>query len=148
MLSTVNKKTVVFLSSKRPGFEPVSIMIALGVIIALAATAMVVGGSLLDSGRYNKAKTDVSAISTAISHYKFEMEKYPSSLSVLQTKDGQYGPWLDKDTLTDPWGNAYQFSVDEKNGVFGVWSYGKNKKDDTGSYKDSFGGDDIGVSGH
>lgn len=149
MLSTVKLKNRGFLfwARSRNGFTLIEILVACAIIIALAVGAFLIGGVFLDQGRYNKAKTDISSISAAIKQYKFEMDSYPASLSSLTTKSGSYGPWLDSDTLTDPWGTSYKFSVDETNRRFGVWSCGKNKTDETGSYKGSFSGDDIGISG-
>ncbi len=149
MLSTVKLKSRGFLFWKRSrkGFTLVEILVACAIIVALAVGAILIGSTLLDQGRHNKAQTDVSSISAAIKQYKFEMGSYPNKLSALTTKSGSYGPWLDSDTLTDPWGTTYMFSVDNTNRRFGVWSCGKNKKNDTGSYKDSFAGDDIGIGG-
>lgn len=149
MLSTVKLKNRGFLfrERRRNGFTLIEILVACAIIVALAVGAILIGSTLLDHGRHNKAQTDVSSISIAITQYKFEMGSYPASLSVLTTKSGSYGPWLDSDTLTDPWGTAYKFSIDEANRRFGVWSCGKNKTDETGSYKGSFAGDDIGIEG-
>ena len=148
MLSTVRKKTVAFLFPVRKGFTLVEILVACAIIVALAVGAIIIGHTYLEHGRFNKARTDVASISAAIKQYKFEMDSYPATLQTLVTKSGQYGPWIDSDSLTDPWGHAYKFSVDETNRRYGVWSCGKNGRDETGSYNGSFAGDDIGVSGH
>ena len=147
MLSTVKSKNRGFLfwERSRNGFTLIEILVACAIIVALAVGAILIGSTLLDQGRHNKAQTDVSSISAAIKQYKFEMGSYPATLSALTTKSGSYGPWLDSDTLTDPWGTAYKFSVDNTNRRFGVWSCGKNKTDETGSYTGSFAGDDIGI---
>lgn len=147
-LTTVGKNTVAFFYRKKPGFTLVEILVACSIIVALAVGAVVVGGTILDNGRYNKAKTDVATISTAISQYKFEHEAYPASLNTLLNKDGQYGPYLSSDILTDPWGNAYHFGVSTSTGRFAVWSNGHNKANDTGTFNNAISGDDIGIMGH
>lgn len=149
MLSTVKLKNRGFLFRERSrnGFTLIGILVACAIIVALAVGAILIGSTLLDQGRHNKAQTDVSSISAAIKQYKFEIGSYPATLSALTTKSGSYGPWLDSDTITDPWGTAYKFSIDDTNRRFGVWSCGKNKTDETGSYSGSFAGDDIGIGG-
>lgn len=116
--------------------------------MALAAGAMLLGGAILDHGRYNKAKTDTAAISTAVSQYKFEHDAFPGDLDKLTKKDGQYGPYLSSDILKDPWNNDYHYSVNTSTGRFAVWSNGRNKVNDTGTFNNSISGDDIGIMGH
>lgn len=137
-----------FFCSKKQGFTFVEILVACSIIIALAVGAIFLGSAILDNGRYNKAKTDTATISTAIGQYKFELGSFPKSIDDLTKKDGQYGPYLSSDILKDPWGNDYHFSVNTSTGRFAVWSNGHNKINDTGSFKDSISGDDIGIMGH
>ena len=137
-----------FFCSKKQGFTFVEILVACSIIIALAVGAIFLGSAILDNGRYNKAKTDTATISTAIGQYKFELGSFPKSIDDLTKKDGQYGPYLSSDILKDPWGNDYHFSVNTSTGRFAVWSNGYNKTNDTGSFKDSISGDDIGIMGH
>lgn len=144
----VKKKIKSLFHRKKTGFTLVEILVACGIIIALAVGAIVIGSSILDSGRYNKAKTDTATISTAVGQYKFEHDAFPKDLTTLTKKDGQYGPYLSSDILTDPWDNAYHFSVNTSTGRFGVWSNGHNKANDTGTFTDAIKGDDIGIMGH
>lgn len=137
-----------FFSGKKQGFTFVEILVACCIIIALAVGAIFLGSSILDNGRYNKAKTDTATISTAIGQYKFEHDAFPKSISNLTKKDGQYGPYLSSDILKDPWGNDYHFGVNTSTGRFAVWSNGHNKANDTGSFNDKISGDDIGIMGH
>lgn len=60
----------------------------------------------------DKARSDMSAISMAISQYHFEMKAYPKTLNDLTKKsnDGQYGPWIRK-IEQDPWGHAYSYTT-------------------------------------
>lgn len=137
-----------FFYSKRSGFTFIEILIACSIIIALAVGAVFIGSTILDNGRYNKAKTDTATISTAVGQYKFEHDAFPENLDVLTKKDGQYGPYLSKDILKDPWQNDYHYRVNTSTGRFAVWSNGHNKANDTGSFTDSIKGDDIGIMGH
>lgn len=137
-----------FFCSKKQGFTFVEILVACSIIIALAVGAIFLGSAILDNGRYNKAKTDTATISTAIGQYKFEHGSFPKSIDDLIKKDGQYGPYLSSDILKDPWNNDYHYSVNTSTGRFAVWSNGRNKVNDTGTFNDSINGDDIGIMGH
>lgn len=132
---------------KRKGFTLIEILVACAIIIALAAGAIFGVYSLLQSGKSNKAKTDVATIDTALRQYYFDTGKMPSSLDVITVKDGSLGPWLDKDNLTDPWGSEYYYAL-YGSGVYYVLSLGSDKELSTnvGSEPNAVGGDDIGVS--
>ena len=150
MQSTLRKESVVFYcrKTKRSGFTLAEILVVLAAIICLAAGAVVVGKNYLESGRYNAAKADVSAIAIAVSQYKFEMEEYPDSLNTLTQKVEQYGPWLSADSLQDPWDNDYQYSFNEEDNLCAVWSNGPDGTNSSGNNPAEFTGDDIGVLGH
>lgn len=136
-----------FIKNKRKGFTFAEIIVSLAVIISFAYGAIVVAKNYFDAGRYNTAKTDVAAISMAVSQYKFDIGSYPASLNDLSVKVEQYGPWLS--TISkDPWGNDYQYSYDDNTGTYAVWSYGSDGKDSSGSKPTEFKDDDIGFVGH
>lgn len=147
-IDEMQTKVKSYFARKEAGFTLIEILVACGIIISLAVGAILIGSTILDNGRYNKAKTDVATISTAVGQYKFEHDAYPSSLTVLTKKDGQYGPYLTSDTLEDPWGNKYHFSVNTNDNSFAVWSNGHNKANDTGTFIGQISGDDIGIIGH
>lgn len=148
MNSTLKNKLSVVLYCHKKGFSLVEIMVVLGMIVALGTSAIFVGRNYLESGRYSTAKADVSAIAIAVSQYKFEMEEYPQTLNVMTQKVEQYGPWLHEDSLKDPWDRDYQYSFDESNNSFAVWSYGPDGTNASGSNPTEFTGDDIGILGH
>ena len=76
------------------------------------------------------------------------MEEYPDSLNTLTQKVEQYGPWLSADSLQDPWDNDYQYSFNEADNRFAVWSNGPDGTNSSGNNPAEFTGDDIGVLGH
>lgn len=143
MLSISNN----FITNKRKGFTFAEIIVSLAVIISFAYGTVVVAKNYFDAGRYNTAKTDVAAISMAVSQYKFEIGNYPASLNDLLVKVEQYGPWLSAD-IKDPWGNDYRYSYDNNTGTYAVWSCGSDGKDSSGSKPTEFKEDDIGIIGH
>ena len=146
MLSTVKQKTVVFSFSKKHGFTLVEIIVACAVVIALFAGAVFIGHNLLENGKYNKAKTDIATIDTAVRQYFFDTGNPVDSLETLTKKNGEYGPWLDTDMLKDPWDQDYFYTY-YGNGIYYVLSYGSNKELDSNrsNIPDCVQGDDIGI---
>lgn len=153
MLTTVVERIVVFCCSKkrkRLGFTFMELVFVLCAIVALSTGAFIVGNNVLQNGRYNAARSDVAAISLAVSQYHFEMEAWPANLDALATAQGQYGPWLDTDGLTDPWGNGYNYALGANN-TFAIWSNGENRTNDSSegnAVPAAFASDDIGYFGH
>ncbi len=134
---------------KRKGFSLVEIMVGLGVIIALAAATFPTASAFLSLGRHSGVKTDVGALSAAVSQYVFEVGTYPPNLSALTQAVGQYGPWLSASSLKDQWGNDYNYSVDTANKKYAVWSNGPNKTNNSGGgVPASFSSDDVGFIGY
>ena len=82
------------------------------------AAPVILDREILKNG---KARSDMSAISMAISQYHFEMKAYPKTLNDLTKKsdDGQYGPWIRR-IEQDPWGHAYSYTTvtDGANGEY------------------------------
>lgn len=146
MLSTVKQKTVVFSSSKKHGFTLVEIIVACAVVIALFAGAVFIGHNLLENGKYNKAKTDIATIDTAVRQYFFDTGNPVDNLETLTKKNGEYGPWLDTDMLKDPWDQDYFYTY-YGSGIYYVLSYGSNKELDSNpsNTPDCVSGDDIGI---
>ena len=70
----------------------------------------------MDESKVQIALTDVTTIGGAISHYHYDMEKYPSSLEDLTKRDTttKKGPWIANlpNNNRDPWGNKYGYVYD------------------------------------
>lgn len=70
----------------------------------------------IDESKIQVATTDVTTIGGAVSHYHFDMEKYPQELSDLTKQDAttKKGPWIAAlpNGNRDPWGNTYQYVYD------------------------------------
>lgn len=134
----------------RSGFTLLEIVVACAIVVAMSAGSYLGGSAYLALGRYNRARADVAALAMAVSQYRLELDEWPGALSKLKSADGDFGPWVDSDLLTDPWGNSYQYYYDEDEGVFAVWSKGPDGSNSSGSSPaaaDEFKGDDIGLVG-
>lgn len=121
--------------------EMAVVLVILGFLLTLLSPNI---SEMLMSGKYSTAKSQASSISLAIQQYAYEINDYPDTLDDLTEKNGQFGPWITEDDLSDPWGNEYRYAVDEANGTISVWSYGKNGSNNSGN-GNNFAGDDIGV---
>lgn len=83
----------------------------------------------MDEARIQVAATDVTTIGGAVSHYHYDMRKYPSSLSDLTKMDTttKKGPWIAAlpNNNVDPFGNAYGYVYDsnEDDGNLGFVVY-------------------------
>ena len=70
----------------------------------------------MDESKIQVAITDVTTIGGAISHYHYDMERYPDSLEALTVMDAttKNGPWLAAlpNNNMDPWGNPYCYVYD------------------------------------
>lgn len=130
---------------KRNGFTLTEIIVALGVIIALASGATVATSHLLKLNKHSAAMSGAATIAVAISQYMTEMEAYPENLNNLTSKSGNKGPWLNASALEDPWGQTYEYHKDESAGKFAVWSKGPNKTNNSSLSNTKCSGDDIGV---
>lgn len=110
-------------------------VLSLEVVFFLIAV-IIIGGYVfsnfmptMDESKIQIAITDVTTIGGAISHYHYDMEKYPASLEDLTKRDSskKKGPWIANlpNNNRDPWGNKYGYVYDsnEKDGNSGFIVY-------------------------
>lgn len=130
---------------KLNAFSFIELIVVLTAIVAISSSIMLTAGNALDTGRYNAAKADISAISIAINQYSFDIGSNPQTLKDLTKPKGQYGPWLpNADKLIDPWGQPYNFWGYSTAAV--LWSNGPNRTNDSDPGMRYIGGDDIGAA--
>lgn len=134
-----------YFGEKLKGFSLPEIVVAMGIIIALGSGAFAVSDHMLKAGRFNAAKSHVSALSVAVLQYRFEVGSLPASLSVLTNKVDGKGPWIANDGLKDPWNRDYHYRVATDNSYFVIWSDGHNRVNDSDLSLPQFNNDDIGI---
>lgn len=89
-------------------------------------------GGREDASKVMVADLQVRSLVEAVRAYQAAKGSLPASLGVLTQETGADGqPFLDR-MPTDPWGNSYEYVVeDAKAGTFVVWSAGPDRIPDT-----------------
>ena len=100
------------------GFTLIEIMVVVVIIGLLAAVILPNVFGNVAKAQINKAKSDIQAIETALTMYKLDNFKYPSTDMGLQAlvqkpNDPTVRNWREggyvKRVSNDPWGNPYQY---------------------------------------
>jgi len=126
--------------SRRPaprrarGFTLIEIMVVVIIIGLLAAVIVPTVVSKVDDAKVSKAKADIQALETAITEFRLDNSKYPTSeqgLAALVTKptDPSINHWRPGGYLQrvskDPWGNPYQYVYPGTHGKeYDLFSFG------------------------
>ena len=115
------------------GFTLIEIMVVVIIIGLLAAVVVPQFLGRVDDARMAKASQDIQAIDTALTLYKLDNFKVPSTDQGLKAlvekpadpavRNWRAGGYL-KRTTKDPWGNAYQFLVPGEHGEYDLYSFG------------------------
>jgi general secretion pathway protein G len=103
---------------RQRGFTLIEIMIVVVIIGLLAAVILPQLMGNVDQARVAKAQSDIQAIETALTMYRLDNSKYPTTdqglrALVQQPTDPSIRHWRPggyiKKASKDPWGNDYQY---------------------------------------
>ena len=97
------------------GFTLVEILVAFTIVAALLAIAVPAYNSYRDQQKVNTAVSDMRNLDIQIQGYKVSNDAYPAALSDIPMG-----------SLTDPWGNPYQYRQPGEHGEFDLYSFGKD----------------------
>jgi general secretion pathway protein G len=116
------------------GFTLIEIMVVVVIIGLLAAVILPNVFGNVEKAQINKAKSDIQAIETALTMYKLDNYRYPSTDLGLQAlvqrpNDTTVRNWREggyvKRISNDPWGNPYQYLFPGNRGQeFDLYSLG------------------------
>jgi general secretion pathway protein G len=116
------------------GFTLIEIMVVVIIIGLLAAVVVPQFLGRVDDARISRAKSDIQGIETALTMFRLDNFKYPTSEQglaalVQQPTDPTIRNWRQGGYLRklnkDPWGNDYQYvSPGTRGGEFDLYSLG------------------------
>ena len=116
------------------GFTLIEIIVAIAILAILTALIVPRVVGKVDDAAVARARSDVQALSTALSLYKLDNNYYPTTEqgleALLDKPAGQPEPanwkkYLDK-LPKDPWGRPYQYISPGSHGDIDVYSLGKD----------------------
>ena len=121
------------------GFTLIEIMVVVVIIGLLAAVILPNVFGNVAKAQINKAKSDIQAIETALTMYKLDNFKYPSTDMGLQAlvqkpNDPTVRNWREggyvKRVSNDPWGNPYQYVYPGTRGQeYDLFTYGADAQE-------------------
>ena len=133
LTALILRQTVLRHAPRQRGFTLIEIMVVVIIIALLAAVVVPQFLGRVDDARVAKAKQDIQAIDTALTLFKLDNFKYPSTdqgLAALAEKpvdpgirNWRAGGYLKK-VNKDPWGNDYQYSNPGAHGEYDLYSLG------------------------
>lgn len=132
--------------NKLQGFIVWQMVLGVLMLVILMAACIVNAPSFLILGRHDKALNDTASLCGLISQYEMEVGSYPSSLSDLTGKKGQYGPWI-KELPKDPYKKDGTYQYQSQKDGFVVFSIGEDGSSSS-SVSSGINGDDIGYVSH
>ena len=101
------------------GFTLIEIMVMVVIIGLLAAVIVPQVVNKVDEARVTRAKADIASIESALTIFRLDNSKYPTTeqgLAALTTqptdpsiRNWRPGGYLTKKVGKDPWGNEYQY---------------------------------------
>lgn len=125
----------------RKGFTLVELMIVLAILVMLAAFAVPQLMGVRKNATIRNTQAQVKTFMSVLDTYQVEANEYPTTdqgLWALVEQPEDYpetSNWTklikSEKELVDPWGNEYQYELDEGTGEPRVWSYGPDKEDGT-----------------
>src|SRR5262245_58994652 len=114
----VNRRRISRSARRQRGFTLIEIMVVVVIIGLLAAVIVPQVLDKMDQARVAKAKQDITSLETALTMYRLDNSKYPTTdqgLPALTTQptDPNIRHWRPggyiKRISKDPWGNDYQY---------------------------------------
>jgi general secretion pathway protein G len=117
------------------GFTLIEIMVVVIIIGLLAAVIVPSIMGRVGDARVAKAKQDIQAMSTALTLYRLDNFKYPTTDQGLKAlvqqpadpniRNWRKGGYIQDGNLKDPWGNDYQYTYPGTHGhEYDLYSFG------------------------
>lgn len=134
------------MGKRKNAFTLIELLVVIVIIGLLASLVAPKFFGKLDDAKLKTAKSQIEMLSTSLDAFRLDTGRYPTTeegLAVLwQRKNkkirGFVGPYLPKPVKEDPWGEAYQYKKESKNGnPYELFSFGPDSTvGGTGNDKD------------
>lgn len=119
---------------REAGVTLIELLIVLAILALLAGVAAPQLMKYLGSARAETAKTQISALVSAVELYYIDLGSYPPQdfglkalIEAPPQQDRWRGPYLKKESgLTDPWGRLYVYRLPGQKTEFEILSYGRD----------------------
>lgn len=108
-------------------FTLVELMVVVVIIGVLATVVTLSVTDYLTTAKLNTARSEIATISSALSLYFMENDRYPNNeegLAILKKRTPQHPNGIVTSDLADPWGRDYIYVYPGTQGVYDIVSYG------------------------
>lgn len=95
----------------RGGFTLLEVLIVMAIIIVIMSLGGVYAFRAFEDGNKKAAKTKAYALASAAQLYYTNYKSYPETLQQLVSPPDGHEPYVDPATLTDPWGQQFQYDA-------------------------------------
>ena len=103
------------------GFSLLEMLVVLAIMALVAALVAPRLFNQVDKSKLTVANTQINSIATALDTMRLDIGRYPTEAEGLgllvekpsQEVSGWFGPYLEGDVPTDPWGRAYVYKLSE-----------------------------------
>lgn len=139
----------VHLRRRTRGFTLIEIMVVVVIIALLSAFIIPKVMDQVERARVAKVKGDIQALETALTMFKLDTARYPTTemglIALVKKPDDSVHNWKEGGYLQkvskDPWGNDYRYVYPgTKGGEYDLYSMGPDGKEGTDeSDKDNIG---------
>ena len=121
----------------RGGFTLMELLVVVAILVVLAGAAVPIYTRYLENSRKDRAWQDTKTLANVADTYKMRHGSAPTSLQELTVPDDSGVPYLETQSLTDPWGREYLYEAQGSHNTIGkpeVYSLGRNGNTQIGSW--------------
>jgi general secretion pathway protein G len=94
---------------QRTGFTLMEVLIVMAIIVIIVALGGVSVFRAYEDAKESAAQTTAYSLASAAQVYYVRFKNYPESLQQLATPPDGQEPYIDQNSLIDPWGGTFQY---------------------------------------